>query len=236
MFGLFAARPVSARQLLRDAPRSLRELSQEHQDGWGIATRTSDDWRVHRSISCAARCTEFGELVEHVATRLLIAHVRRKTVGATSLANTHPFQRGSFVFAHNGTVTNTAALATRTSAARLAEIAGDTDSERLFAFVLTRIDEASEIELGITTAVRELHAIAELGSATFLLSCGRALYAHRFGRPLCVLERHRGHEARRTEAIAIASEPLTSETWIDLAEGSLVAVDGGESPVLRSIQ
>ena len=236
MFGLVAARPVSLRQLLRDAPRSLRELSQQHPDGWGLAMRAQvdDAWQVQRGTACAARCSEFEELAERVEARLVIAHIRQRTVGPIAISNTHPFQRGAFVFAHNGTLTNLDPILARTSPARSAEVVGDTDSERLFAFVLTRIDEAGEITAGVSAAVRELHTIPELGSANFLLSCGSALYAHRLGRPLCTLVRHGVAESRRAAAVVVASEPLTTETWHELPERSL-SVIGGPAPTIQPL-
>src|SRR4051812_24255549 len=102
MLGVVAAEPIAPRELLHDAPRSLRALSREHPDGWGLALRTATDWIVHRSTSCAADCAKFGELTDGVTARLVIAHIRQKTVGPAALANTHPFRRGTFVFAHNG--------------------------------------------------------------------------------------------------------------------------------------
>ena len=235
MFGLTAARPIQARELLRDAPRSLRTLSTEHPDGWGVALRTQDGWMLHRSTECAARCAKYDELVDQVATRLLVAHVRQKTVGEAKLANTHPFRRGGFVFAHNGTVKAVAALVARTSAARLAEIEGDTDSERLFAFLLTRVDEAGDVARGLVTGVAELHALAELGSATFLFSCGERLYAHRLGRSLFTLVRHTAHEERRTAAAIVASERLTDEAWLEVPERTLVAIDVARDSIVQPL-
>ncbi len=236
MFALVAARPVAARELLRDAPRSLWELSREHKDGWGVALRTSADWIIHRSTACAAQCERYGELVDEVTAQLLIAHVRKKTAGETSLLNTHPFRRGSFVFAHNGTVTAVPALVARSSAARLAEIEGQTDSERLFAFLMTHIDDAPDIETGMIAGVRELHQVAELGSASFLLSSGSLTFAHRLGRSLFALTRHSATETRRTAAVVVASERLTGEDWLELPERSLTVIDDAHStPRLRSL-
>ena len=236
MFALVAARPIAARELLRDAPRSLWVLSREHKDGWGIALRTADDWIVHRSTECAAQCSRYGEVVDVVCARVLVAHVRQKTVGETSLANTHPFRRGPFVFAHNGTVQDVAGLVARTSRERLAEIEGDTDSERLFAFLMShvdraraanRVDPAAADEVGVVAAVRELHSFDRIGSASFLLSCGDRTYAHRLGRSLFALTRHAANEERRTAAVVIASERLTGEAWHELPERSLVVIDDG---------
>jgi glutamine amidotransferase len=217
MFGLASARPVSARELVHDAPRSLRTLSLEHHDGWGIALRDGDDWRVHRSTTCAARCEQFAVAAQHLEATLVIAHVRKRTVGALALANTHPFRRDRFVFAHNGTVRDIAALVARCSPDRLAQVEGETDSERLFAFVLTHVDLAGDIERGVRAAVRALHALGDVGSANFLLSCGARLYAHRLGRSLFTLA--------RDGITMVASERLTDEPWHEVAERELVLID-----------
>jgi glutamine amidotransferase len=215
MLGLAAARPTSVRDLLHDAPRSLRVLSEEHADGWGLALRSGDTWTVERSTTCAARCARYANL-ELLAT-LAIAHVRKKTVGELALVNTHPFRHGHFVFAHNGTVDTTAILS-RTAPEHLAAIEGTTDSERLFAFVLTQIDAAGDVETGIAAAVRTLHGLGSIGSASFLVSCGNRLYAHRLGRAL--------YTTRRAGVALIASEPLTdADHWQEVAERQLVVLE-----------
>jgi predicted glutamine amidotransferase len=233
MFALVASRAVAARELLRDAPRSLAVLSREHKDGWGMALRTADDWILHRSTECAASCALYQGLVD-VQAQVLIAHVRQKTVGETRIVNTHPFRRGGYVFAHNGTVKAIAAVVAKTAPERLAQIEGDTDSERLFAFVLTCIDEAGDFEAGVLAAVRAIHAIEEVGSASFLISQGERTYAHRLGRSLFALVRHAANEERRTAAIVVASEQLTGEAWQELPERSVVAITGGV-PELRPL-
>jgi glutamine amidotransferase len=220
MFGLVAGQPIAPRTFLADAPKSLRALSVEHADGWGIAARHDGEWTIERSTACAARCAHFDATTCALAASIVVAHVRKKTVGPTSLANTHPFQRGHLVFAHNGTVKDLDALLARTSARRAAEVAGDTDSERLFAFILTRIDDAADVGAGVAQAVRELHALPEPGSVSFLLSCGHRLYAHRLARSLFVLV--------RPDATLVASEPFTDEPWRELADRELVVL--GPSP------
>jgi predicted glutamine amidotransferase len=216
MFGMAAQTPLSPYQFLYEAPRSLRALSLEHLDGWGIAIRTATSWSVERSTVCAAHSERFAE-VARSETHLAIAHVRKKTVGPTSLANTHPFHRDGLVFAHNGTLPDVTALVARTAPEHLAQIEGQTDSERLFAFVLTHIAEADDIARGITAAVHALHALGDIGSSSFLLSCGSQLYAHRAGRSLFTLA--------RDSAMMVASERLTDEPWVELREHSLVVLD-----------
>ena len=226
MLGIVAAQPVAPCELLRDAPRSLRALSEVHKDGWGVALRTADDWIVHRSTACAARCSEYGGLVEKVETQLMIAHIRQRTVGEVSLANTHPFRRGAFVFAHNGTVKHLEAVVARSSAARLAEVEGGTDSERLFAFLLTHVDEAGDVARGAIAATRTLHAMGDVGSVSFLFSCGTRLFAHRLGRTLYTLA--------RPGATIVASEQLTDETWTEVPERSLIELDAQHAQTLAA--
>jgi glutamine amidotransferase len=215
MFAMAASHATSVRDLLHDAPRSLRVLSEEHADGWGIALRTADDWTVHRSTTCAARCTRYANL--DIAATLVLAHVRKRTVGELTLSNTHPFRRGRYVFAHNGTVEELGALTARTSPEQLAAVQGTTDSERFFAFILTHIDEAGEIERGVRDAVASLRALGDVGSTSFLLSDGERIYAHRCGRTLFRADRH--------DTALVASEPLTiGDTWAELPERALVAL------------
>lgn len=232
MFGMVSARPVAVRALLHDAPRSLAALSNHHRDGWGIALAAADAWAVHRNTECAARCAQYRELVANANAELVVAHVRKKTVGPTSLANTHPFRSGDLVFAHNGTVAKIDQLVPAISARRLSQVSGDTDSEKLFAFILTRIDELVTVREGVRDAVRALHAIADVGSANFLLATPRELYAHRLGRSLFTLTRHAdaANEQRRTPAQMVASEPLTDEDWQELPERSLVCAHQNTSP------
>lgn len=214
---MIAAEPVSARELLRDSPRGLRALSLEHADGWGVAVHGGGGWLVHRSTSCAARCPRYEQVAASVQARLVIAHVRKQTVGEVALANTHPFQRDRFVFAHNGTVKDVGALVARTAPEHLERVEGATDSERLFAFVLTFVDAFGDVARGIAAAVRTLDGLRDIGTASFLLSCGSRLYAHRLGRTLFTLER---------DGVAmIASEPLTNEPWREVRDHELVVLD-----------
>lgn len=221
MLAIVAQEPVAPRELLHDAPRSLRALSLEHADGWGVALSAGDDaWQVHRNTRCAARCEQYAAIAPSPA-RVIVAHIRKKTVGELAIANTHPFHRGPFVFAHNGTLTVIDKLIAATSPDRLGEIAGDTDSERFFAFILTHVDEAGgDVERGVVRAIRTVHAWGDVGAANFLLAAGTRVYAYRQGRSLYTLS--------RANATLVASERLTDEEWLEVPERALAILDGRE--------
>lgn len=268
LVGVVASEITEFGLVLKEAPRSLAILSAKHPDGWGIAAHGHPDavpppsdrsphdggWRVHKGTDPAGECKRFTEIAARSAGTVLIAHVRQKTVGPTSIANTHPFVQSGWVFAHNGTLVDHASLRARTSSERLAQIRGDTDSEALFAYLLTKLDEAGLTRLGASAAAREeatrVIALAtrelrdaKAGAFNFLLSDGTSCFVHRFGRTLFLLERtpHDRPSSRdasepapgsrpwtqRRHAVLVASERLTEEAWSEVPEGTLLRIDRG---------
>jgi len=261
LLGIAASEPTDFKIVLREAPRSLATLSREHRDGWGLAV--FDDqagWRLDKGIVCAGEDERFHRLAVGSRGEMLVTHVRRKTVGETSLVNTHPFERGRWVFAHNGTVEDVTWLRAQTSRERLAEVRGETDSELLFAWLLTRLDEAGaahreaspEADVAIGAAVRTARARPGFGAFNFLLSDGATMYAHRLGRTMHLLERgpHDLVRTRRTSrdgtvietpwsqrrtGIFVASEQMTDEPWQHVEEGMLLRVDRTPTPRWRLV-
>ena len=78
-----------------------------HAHGWGLALYEGNVAHVFREPAPACESPLARFVRDHpIKTLLAIAHVRRKTRGKVSLANTHPFMRElwgrTFVFAHNG--------------------------------------------------------------------------------------------------------------------------------------
>ena len=81
----------------------------EHADGWGIAFYEGRGSRLFLDTAPAVR-SPIATLVRDYPIRStnVIAHIRKATVGAVALENTHPFQRAMWgrywTFAHNGTL------------------------------------------------------------------------------------------------------------------------------------
>lgn len=244
---------------LREAPRSMAVLSGEHPHGWGIAVhRRGAPVVVHKRPVAARDCAHFGAVAADAVGEVLVAHVRQRTVGPIGVTNTHPFQRGRWTFAHNGTIRDVDWLGERSSPARLAELQGDTDSERFMAMLLTELDrvgasessdgvERAAIDAALARLTAECRARDGFGAVNFVLTDGEVLYAHRFGRTLHLLERvkpaparehaesretgatldmqGRGAPTRRRRAILVASEQMTAEPWVEVAEGTLLCID-----------
>jgi glutamine amidotransferase len=264
LLGAVSSEDAHFRLTLREAPRSLAYLSREHRDGWGIGVYNEHEgWSIERGTLCAHEDHDFHQVAAGSRGQLLVAHVRKRTVGAISLDNTHPFREGRWVFAHNGTIQDIPWVRAHTPPERLQNLRGETDSELLFAFLLSRLettngarstDSSAQCDRALINALRELLEHPTLGTCTFLLSDGEKLYAHRSGRTLFMLERVPGDAVRSERespetgavvetawssarhAILVASEKITDEPWQPVDEGALLRVDRRPSPRWQELE
>ena len=146
MCRLFGFRSVIQSQVHRsllDADNALAVQSSAHPDGWGVAYYVDGAPHLTKSASTALHDQLFQRVSGIVASETVVAHIRKATVGKNSVLNTHPFQYGRWVFAHNGDIPGFDRSRTRLVseiAPRLRRfILGETDSEALFYLFLTRL-------------------------------------------------------------------------------------------------
>jgi glutamine amidotransferase len=244
LLGIVADRPTTLRDCLGDAPRSLAWLFDEHPDGCGVALCSAEEsWHLRKSAGRPRLDRRLSEVASSEAAEILLAHIRQRTVGRVCLANTHPFRHDRWVFAHTGTIEDLDFLQRRTSARRARQVGGDTDSERLFAYLLSCLDagQATGIhptehaDTAIGFAVREMREHTPAGQYTFLLSDGISLYVYRRGVPLFLLQRRVGQGASPSSSsvVVVASEPISDEAWQPVEELALLRVDRLPVPQLR---
>jgi predicted glutamine amidotransferase len=220
-----------------------------HADGWGLAFYEGRATRVFLDPAPAAESPLARFLSEHpIKTLLAIGHIRKRTRGDASLANTHPFVRElwgrHWVFAHNGTLRKVR----RRKLGRFQPI-GNTDSEYGFCVLLDALRSTFQ---DYPRSLRDLwEAVAEIGgdlgkdgTLNFLLGDGRHLYA-RCGTRLCYIVRKApfgiatlaDDDVRvdfsavttpRDRVAVVATAPLTTnEVWTQGTPGSLWVFDGG---------
>ncbi len=205
MFGFRSAVPSRAHRSLMEAENALASQSTNHPDGWGIGWFVDDDAYVIKSANAAHACERFRRASSRLTSDTFIVHVRRATVGVIDHLNAHPFRFGRWLFCHNGTLfgfeqINDWMLAD-TDPAFHALISGDTDSEHLFYWLLSRLhrvgidksgrsgSDAPLVGQTIREALLELDAYAcqlelERPIVNVLLTDGRLLVAHKAGMPL----------------------------------------------------
>lgn len=224
-------------------------------DGWGVAYVDGKDAGVVREPAPAAESPLVKFLARSgPASDLVISHVRRATMGARSLANTHPFARRMggrvHVFAHNGFVPPEGV----DQDSVWLQPVGQTDSEILFCNLLRELAplwaQSEKPSLAARSDVVAGFAARERGRGAFnfLYWDGLTLFAHGHRKTapgskistdpgLYVLERPpltdhglcRGITgAGDCQAIVlVATKPLDDQNWLPLAHGELLRIEQG---------
>ena len=119
----------------------FRQRGEHHPDGWGIAFYPDNSAQVIKEPVRAgsSALSDFLKDYTGVSSRIIIAHVRKASVGSNFHRNTHPFQREvegkDYVMAHNGTLRDFR----ETLGLTYFHPIGDTDSEHAFCYLLDRI-------------------------------------------------------------------------------------------------
>lgn len=209
LFGFRSVIPSQVHSSLVSADNALMIQSEEHPDGWGVAYYLGGAPHIIKAVSTAISDSLFQHVSGIVSSETVLAHLRKATQGSKTIINTHPFQYGSWVFAHNGNVKDfdlyKEQIREKIAPMLRRFILGETDSETVFYLILTHI--ARRIELHrpgcsvdiVADAVRD--AMAELievcgmyshnndGPPTdtylsFLLTNGTTMLAHHGGKDL----------------------------------------------------
>ncbi len=220
-----------------------------HADGWGLALYERNVARTFLEPTAAANSPLARFVAENpIKTLLAIGHIRKRTRGAVSLANTHPFVRElwgrHWVFAHNGTVKN----ARRLKLGRFRPL-GTTDSEHAYCHLLEalrsdlKVHPKSPAELWSAVADHS-RRIGANGTFNFLLSDGRHLFARCATKLTYIVRKAPFGEARladedvavdfsavttpRDRVAVVTTVPLTTnETWTHGEPGTMWVFQAG---------
>lgn len=182
LFALHAGpHDVAAEFWLLEAPDSFAAQSEVNADGFGLAALTvGEALLLIRNPVRALDDATYGLVARRAKASQFMAHLRYASTGRVSLQNTHPFVQDNRVFAHNGVIGDLEKIERRIGDG-MAMVAGDTDSERLFALVTICIREAGgDVRVGIRAAVRELAEQYELYSINFVLGQAGHFWAFRY--------------------------------------------------------
>lgn len=168
MCRLFGFRSVIKGQVHRSlvgADNALRIQSEKNPDGWGVAHYILGVPHVVRSVHTALTDQLFQRVSAVVHSETVLAHVRKATVGTEHILNTHPFQFGPWVFAHNGNIKNFTNH--RNQLVQLIEpdlrrfILGETDSEVMFYFILSHLHRSMNLHHPISNFPKIIEAVSQ---------------------------------------------------------------------------
>lgn len=256
LYAMSASEPTRVECSLVHAQNALMQQSRQdaeglvHGHGWGVADYRDGLPLIEKQTWAAFHGEHFKKTAARVYARTVVAHVRRATVGGTSIENTHPFHHGNWIFAHNGTIPHFPEvrdlMMPHIDPLFQNDIKGTTDSEHMFYYLLTLRQHHPNEELRQVVAVglnhirrwcAEVEPQAKVG-LNVVLTNGVELVGSRLGRTLWHLRRetidtckicgrtHVRHEAGADyRAIEIASEPITDDYWQAFDDGVVYSVD-----------
>ncbi|WP_217711339.1 class II glutamine amidotransferase [Actinomadura sp. NAK00032] len=245
LFGMSTGGPrVRAAHWLLDAPRSLRAQSHRMQHGAGLGWFSLGGEPVRdRAPVAAFENADFDLHARNVPSHTFVSHVRDASVGGLTVRNCHPFVMSDRLFAHNGVVKGLDVLRTWLTEVEHAHVAGETDSELVFAYLTAEIRRRGDTTAGIVEAVRRIGAELPVFALNLLVAESGRLWALRYpeSNELWVLSPGRGGvsepgrpsggpgpaEGGPVPAVVIASEPMDDDPgWRLLEPGELLVVDG----------
>jgi predicted glutamine amidotransferase len=177
LLGFVSAVPTTLAALLGSEDLTgFTELSIKHFDGWGMAWATENAVAVAKAPDPARTSAEFGRLAAEHLSDTGFVHLRQATPGLAVLPeNTHPFTDGRIAFGHNGRVVPAASLDSLIPVEMRGLLGGDTDSERYFLAVRSKLRLGTAGALGATAA--EISRSHEFTSLNAMLVTPEALYA-----------------------------------------------------------
>ena len=254
LFARISAEPYPATFGMLEAPDSVEEQSRREPDGYGIGTfDTHDAPHVIRRAKAAFQDRAFPREAHELRSRIFLAHIRFATNGADLERNTHPFVQHGRILAHNGVVHGLDELEARLRPAYRALVAGDTDSERVFALITQETDDhGGDVTAGIVAATSWIAATLPLYAVNILLATPHELWALRYPQTHGLLwldereEQSRKHVDRRRRlrfgvdlpapGIGVASEAMgEGRDWRPLESGELLHVGADLEPVVTTV-
>ncbi len=249
LLGLVANKPVNFKFSLE----RFREFASRNRDGWGVGwyCEKNKEPLIEKEAKEATISEKYTSTF-HVNSCIFIAHVRYKTFGEPKVENTHPFAFKNWLFAHNGSICEQDELYLAESLVEL--LKGDTDSEKLFLYLIQDINNESEINQIIDSLVNRITELKKFkySSLNFILSNGEYLIAYRDAisnldyYSLYYLKRDYDSPAisylspetkalidlklaRDEKAIIVCSEKLTrDEEWKCLSNGEMLVGHAGD--------
>lgn len=205
------------------------ESGRPNPDGWGLAYQDNARLRIVKSAAPAYRDEKFIREAQNINSRLVFAHVRRRSHGIVHVTNSHPFTSGKWMFMHNGAIPNLkrfkVRLRKRLPKEIILETTGTTDSEFLFKYFLLLLEKKADCDVtsALNIIYNIIHEILEIVDPSeleqlalnFLLTNCEYIIGYRRHRSLYYCHSNGG--------TIISSEPLGIEaSWNEVPENHFI--------------
>ncbi len=236
LLGYATSAPTTLATLLGEADLAeFTELSVKHGDGWGTARAAAGGAvEVEKAPDSARRSEHFRQVAHARPADLAMVHLRWATLGLPVVArNAHPFTDGRLAFAHNGSIAPPSALDPLLTDRARQQRQGDTDSERFFLAVLSRLPEGEladdQVARAYADTVRSITQTVPLRSLNSMLLSPTQLHA------VCCFdpgaqEREAEPDYYRLRYRTAPGSVLVSSSgwgsgWAELGNGQMLTID-----------
>lgn len=225
LLGVCTNTPIEVRGYLgRFYSHSVR-----HPHGWGLMRVHDGRTEIIKEPVCAIGSRIISETIEK--TRLqtnMLAHIRLATVGTTKYNNCHPYtgfdiSGRQWTLIHNGTIYSGVKLAKY-----LCEQSGDTDSERVFLYMLDEVNRAIAANNAALSAEKRWSIMDNLAltlsprnKLNLMIYDGEFLYVHKNMRNTLVYK-------KIDEGLIFSTEPLDDGEWDDFPMMRMLAYSKGQ--------
>ncbi|MEE6250090.1 MAG: class II glutamine amidotransferase [Bdellovibrionota bacterium] len=143
VFGFKSVISSQVHTSLTESENALAIQSKEHPHGWGVAYYVAGAPHLIKNVDSAVESNLFKRVSGVVSSNTVVAHIRKATLGVNSIVNTHPFQYGPWVFAHNGHIHEFEKykedLLNLVAPNLRRFVLGETDSELIFYVILSEL-------------------------------------------------------------------------------------------------
>lgn len=225
LFGLCSKSPIDVREYLRIFYRH----SVNHPHGWGLMRENEQKTEIIKEPVCASGSRIINDVIRKTEPQTsMLAHIRLATVGAIKYENCHPYtgfdaSGRRWTLIHNGTIYSGVELSKY-----LSEQSGDTDSERIFLYLIDEINKATVLNnapLSITQRCGIVDKFAVTLSPrnklNFMIYDGEVLYVHKNMQDTLSYK-------RLDSGIIFSTEPLDNNDWEQFPMTQMNAFKNGE--------
>lgn len=224
LLGYMANRADRLRDALHQERAAITLAPGSTPDGWGMGFYQGGEVLHKKRPQLSGEQVDWESIAGDVRSNCVVAHLRQATVGDFRAENTHPFRMRQWLFAHNGTIERFGALRERLLETMpdfvRRNVRGDTDSEHVFAAILSFLHDEGQIDNPDVDDKPVIHAIrsavslldrltgevdAKPAGLNFVLTNGRKMFALRRGSPMAFVERQGLHdpENERTSNVSL---------------------------------
>lgn len=203
--------------------------SDKHPHGWGLATVSKHAALIEKESLRASKSHYLNErLSQPIEEKIVLSHIRYATIGNVEYKNCHPYSGKdnfgrTWTMIHNGTIFDYPPLESYVKKQK-----GDTDSERIFLYILDKINLAQRekkaklnFEERFTLLDCIVKNLSKENKLNLILTDGRYIYVHtNCKNTLYFLE--------KDSSAIFSTQPLSDEDWKKVPFTQLLAYKNGK--------